>query len=444
MSKKSTFSIGGIHLNKHKISALSAIRDTPLPDMVYIPVKQHIGLPAVLKVAKGDKVKIGTLLAEADGIISANVHSSVAGEVIKTDEIPGCDGYPEQVVVIKTAPDEYEENIDISPDINRNIPQTAQEIISAIRNAGIVGLGGAGFPTAVKATVPENKKADCLIVNAVECEPYLTADGALMLEKAEQIVIGAKLLNKALGIQNAVIAIDENKPQAIEKLTKATKSYIGVNVLVCKSFYPQGGERQLINAVTGREVPSGKLPIDIGCIVQNVATVYAVYEAVIKRKPLYERILTVSGDLALTTPGNYRVRIGTPAEFILDLAQTDKNKIGKLLLGGPMMGTAAATLQTPVTKLISGLVVLGEEASRKPEETECIRCGKCAEICPVGLQPYAFSSDLRRNDTSRLRQLHVTDCIECGSCAYSCPAKIPLLDYCKLGKYELKKQKQGH
>ncbi len=444
MSNKKTFSIGGIHLNKRKISALSPIQTAPLPEIIYIPVKQHIGAPAVFKVSKGDKVKIGTLLAEADGIISANVHSSAAGEVIKIDDMPDSNGYPESVIVIKTAPDDYEAEIDLSPDINRNITQTQEEIVEAIRKAGIVGMGGAGFPTPVKTSIPENKKADYLIVNGIECEPYLTADGALMLEKAEQIIIGAKILNKALGIQNAIIAIDENKPQAIEKLTKITKSYIGVNVLVCKSIYPQGGERQLINAVTGREVPSGKLPIDVGCIVQNVATVYAVYEAVMKHKPLYERVLTVSGDKSLTTPGNYLVRIGTPAEFILDLAATHKPQIGKLLFGGPMMGTAAASLQTPITKLTAGLLILPETAAIKPEETNCIRCGKCAEICPVGLQPYAFAADLKRNDNSRLKQLHVMDCIECGSCAYSCPAKIPLLDYCKLGKYELKKQKQGN
>ena len=216
-----------------------------------------------------------------------------------------------------------------------------------------------------------------------------------------------------------------------------------MNVVVCKSIYPQGGERQLINAITGKEIPSGKLPIDVGCIVQNVETVYAVYEAVTKNKPLYERILTVSGDTALTTPGNYKVRIGTPAEFILDKAQTKKEKIGKLLAGGPMMGSSLISLQTPITKQTSGLLVLDEAHSYKPEESVCIRCGKCAEACPVGLLPFDIASYLKNNDFSRLRQLHVADCIECGSCAYTCPAKIPLLDYCKLGKYEFKKQRQG-
>ena len=277
MTHKKTFQIGGIHLDKHKISALNPIIDAGVPELVYIPVRQHIGAPAVLQKTKGDKVKIGTLLAAADGVVSADVHSSVAGEIVKIEEMPGSSGYQELTVVIKTAPDEFETGIDTGSDIVKEITASREEIISAIRKAGIVGMGGAGYPTPIKTELPENKKADCLIVNAIECEPYLTADGALMLEKAEQIIIGAKIINKALGIQNAVIAIDENKPQAIEKLTKISKSYIGVNVRVCKSKYPQGGERQLINAITGREVPSGRLPIDAGCIVQNVATVFAIY-----------------------------------------------------------------------------------------------------------------------------------------------------------------------
>lgn len=303
MTHKKTFQIGGIHLDKHKISALSPIIDAGVPELVYIPVRQHIGAPAVLQKTKGDKVKIGTLLAAADGVVSADVHSSVAGEIVKIEEMPGSSGYQELTVVIKTAPDEFEAGIDTGSDIVKEITASREEIISAIRKRPELSVwAGAGYPTPIKTGAPRKQKADCLIVNAIECEPYLTADGALMLEKAEQIIIGAKIINKALGIQNAVIAIDENKPQAIEKLTKISKSYIGVNVRVCKSKYPQGGERQLINAITGREVPSGKLPIDAGCIVQNVATVFAVYEAVMKHKPLYERILTVSGNTALTTP----------------------------------------------------------------------------------------------------------------------------------------------
>ena len=441
MCNKKTFSLGGIHLNKHKISALSPIQEAGVPPLVYIPVKQHIGAPAQIIVNVGDKVKIGTLLAKANEGISANVHSSVAGEIKKIEEIEAENGYSEQVITIQTSADEYEKGIDNSEEINNDIPQSLEEIKELIKSAGIVGMGGAGFPTPIKTSIPENKSIQYLIINGIECEPYLTADGALMLEKPEQIVIGAKILNKVLGIQNAIIAIDENKPQAIEKITKITKRYIGVNVAVCKSKYPQGGEKQLITAITGREVPSGRLPIDVGCVVQNVATVFAVYEAVMKHKPLYERIVAVSGDTSITTAGNYRTRIGTPAEYLLDLAQTDKSKISKLLFGGPMMGTAATNLHSPINKKTGGLLVLQAQEATKPDESCCIRCGKCAEVCPVGLMPFAIASNLRRNNTAPLKALHVADCIECGSCAYTCPAKVPLLDYCKLGKYEVHKQK---
>lgn len=441
MCNKKTFPLGGLHLNKQKISALSPIQDAGIPPLVYIPVKQHIGTPAQIIVAPGDKVKIGTLLAKANGALSANIHASVAGEVKKIEEIQGEKGYFEQVITIQTSADEYEAEIDTSPDINSNIPQDVEEIRQKITAAGLVGMGGAGFPTPIKTTIPENKSVQYLIINGIECEPYLTADGALMLEKPEQIVIGAKLLNKVLGIQNAIIAIGENKPQAIAKLTQVTKRYVGVNVAVCKSKYPQGGEKQLITAITGREVPAGKLPIDAGCVVQNVATTYAVYEAVMKNKPLYERIVTVSGDPSLTTAGNYLTRIGTPAEYLLDKAHTNKSQIGKLLFGGPMMGVSAVSLQAPITKKTGGLVVIDTASSLRQDETCCIRCGKCAEVCPMGLMPFAIASNLRRNNTAPLKALHVSDCIECGACSYICPAKVPLVDYCKLGKYEVNKQK---
>ena len=438
---KKTFSFGGLHLNKHKISALSPIQDAGVPPFVYIPIKQHIGSPAQIIVKQGDKVKIGTLLAQAYGTISANIHSSVAGEIKKIEEVQSESGYFEQVITIQTTADDYEAGIDTSTQISNDIPQNSAEIIELIKAAGIVGMGGAGFPTPIKTSIPANKSVQYLIINGIECEPYLTADGALMLEKPEEIVIGAKILNKILGIQNAIIAIDENKPLAIEKITQITKRYVGVNVTVCKSKYPQGGERQLINAVTEREVPSGKLPIDVGCVVQNVGTVFAVYEAVMKHKPLYERIVTVSGDTNLTTAGNYRVRVGTPADYLLNLAHTKQSQIGKLLFGGPMMGISSVSLQAPINKTTGGLIVIGTQDSLRAEESGCIRCGKCAEVCPMGLMPFAIASNLRRNNTAPLKALHAADCIGCGCCAYICPAKIPLVDYCKLGKYEANKQK---
>lgn len=440
MSNKKTFSIGGIHPDKHKITTHSPIEDAGLPEIVYIPVKQHIGSPAKILINKGDKVKVGTLLADADGIVSSDVHSSVSGEVLKVEEIEGEFGYLEQMITIKCEGDEWLETIDRTTDIIREISCNPEEIVHKIRIAGIVGMGGAGYPTPIKTQIPDGKKIECLIVNGIECEPYLTADDRLMIEKAEQIIVGAKIINKALGIQNAIIAVDENKPEAIEALRKITRSYVGVNVQVMKTKYPQGAEKQLIEAITGREVPSGRLPIEVGCIVQNVGTVNAVYEAVQKNKPLFERVVTISGDAA-EIPSNFMVRIGTPASFLINKVHGNPAEIGKIIFGGPMMGTSAVNINAPITKLTSGILLLKEDEAYKPEETVCIRCGKCLEVCPVGLMPFAIACNVRENDYHEMKKLHVTDCIECGSCAYICPAKLPLLDYCKLGKYELKKSK---
>lgn len=440
MIKTKTFAFGGIHPQKYKITTDSPIIDAGLPEFVYIPVKQHIGSPAKILVTKGDKVKTGTLLADADGVVSADVHSSVSGTVEKIEAVEGEFGYHEDMITIKVEGDEKEASLDSSVDVINKIPDSPQEIISKIRSAGIVGMGGAGYPTPIKTTIPEGKKIDCLIINGIECEPYLTADDRLMIEKAEQIVIGAKILNKALGIQNAIIAIDENKPQAIETITKITKRYIGVNVQICQTKYPQGSEKHLIYALTGKEIPSGKLPADVGCVVQNVGTVYAIYEAVMKNKPLYERIVTISGDKCLH-PANYRVRIGTPASYLIDKAGGMAEDVVQVVFGGPMMGTSAYNINAPITKLTSGILLLSEEMTHKPEEQACIRCGKCAEACPMGLRPFLIGRLVRANMIAETKECDVLDCIECGCCAFTCPAHIPLLDYCKLAKFELKRKK---
>ena len=439
MSKIKTFSVGGIHPDKYKITSDLPIRDAGIPDMLYVPVKQHIGAPAKILVKKGDRVKVGTLLADADGIVSADVHAPASGEVVKIEEIVGEVGYLEQMITIKTDGDEWEESIDRSLDIVREITASPEQIVATIRAAGIVGMGGAGYPTPIKATVPAGKKIDCIILNGIECEPYLTADDRLMQEKAEQIIIGAKILNKALGIQKAIIAIDENKPHAIETMRKLTRSYVGVNVAVCATKYPQGSEKQLIAAVTGREVPPGCLPVDVNCVVQNVGTVYAVYEAVQKHKPLFERIVTVSGD-DVKNPGNYRVRIGTPASYLIEQVQPSETP-GKIIFGGPMMGTAATNLAAPVTKTTSGILLLKTASVLDPEQTACIRCGRCIEVCPQGLQPFAITGYVRRGEYQEAKKIHVLDCMECGSCSYTCPARIPLTYYCKLAKYEIRKKK---
>ena len=439
MTKLKTFKKGGIHPDKYKITTDSPIIFAGIPEVVTIPVKQHIGSPAKILVSPGDKVKVGTLIADADGIVSADVHSSVSGEVLKVEAVEGEFGYLEDMITIKVEGDEFEETIDRSLTIDREITFTSEEIIQKIREAGIVGMGGAGYPTPIKTTIPEDKKVDTLIVNGIECEPFLTADDRLMIEKAEQIVIGAKIINKALGIQNAIIAIDENKPKAIELLSQITKTYIGVNVQVCATKYPQGGEKQLITAITGREVPSGKLPSDAGCLVQNVGTIFAVYEAVMKNKPLYERIVTISGDTCLH-PANYLVRIGTPASYLIEQAGGLPPETSQVIFGGPMMGTSAFNINAPITKTTSGILLLSDKLSAKCPETDCIRCGKCVDVCPIGLQPYLIGALMQNHQIDGLKNCHVLDCIECGCCAYTCPAHIPLLDYCKLAKMELRKK----
>lgn len=440
--KIKTFPLGGIHLDKHKITSDKPIKEAGLPEFVYIPIKQHIGSPSIIKVKKGDKVKVGTLLADADGVVSADVHSSVSGEIVKIDDIVDADAYLSTMIVIKVEGDEYETTIDRTHEIKHEIPDSAEEIIKRIKASGIVGMGGAGYPTPIKATVPEGKKVSTLIVNGIECEAFLTADDRLMVEHAEEIIIGAKILNKALGIQNAIIAIDENKPKAIEIMKKLTRKYVGVNVRVCESKYPQGAEKQLIKAITGKEVPSGKLPIDVHCIVQNVGTVHAVYEAVQKNKPLFERIITVTGDDAAENPQNFRARIGTPASFLIKQVTQHPEHIGKVIFGGGMMGVSAVNMDAPVTKLTSGILLLNDKDATKPPETACIRCARCAEACPMGLRPFAIATAIRNHDNNSLKQLHIMDCIECGSCSFICPARIPLLDYCKLGKMEIRKQKK--
>ena len=435
-----TFPQGGIHPKKYKLSSNSPIESIPLPETVYISMAQHRGKPAKPIVAKGDKVKVGTLIGEADGDFSANVHSSISGEVKKIDTVLNEFGFPQLSVIIKVEGEEWEEGIDCSNNIISEITKGKNEIISAIKNAGIIGLSGSAFPTAVKLNVPEGKKIDTIILNGIECEPYFTSDDRIMQEKAEEIVIGAKILNKFFGIQNAIIAIDENKPQAIEIMRKITAKYVGVNVAVCETKYPQGSEKQLIKAITGREVPPGKLPADVGCLVQNVGTVFAIYEAVQKNKPIVDSIITVAGD-CVENPRNFLVKVGTPASFLLKYAGIEYEKAEKIIFGGPMMGRAATNVDAPTTKTSAGILLLGKNSLAQDTAEECMRCGCCVEGCPMGLQPYLIVDRVKDDNASELKKLNVMSCIECGCCTYSCPAKIRLLDYCKIAKSKVMNQK---
>lgn len=428
-----TFRIGGIHPPENKLSAGKPVEVLPIPSQVVIPLGQHIGAPATATVKKGDEVKVGTIIAQAGGFVSANIHSSVSGKVLKIDNVYDSSGYPKPAVFISVEGDEWEEGIDRSPAIVKECNLDAKEIVAKISAAGIVGLGGATFPTHVKLSPPPGNKAEILIINAVECEPYLTSDHVLMLEHGEEIMIGVSILMKAIQVNKAVIGVENNKKDAIAHLTKLATAYPGIEVMPLKVQYPQGGEKQLIDAVIRKQVKSGALPISTGAVVQNVGTVFAVYEAVQKNKPLVERIVTVTGK-KLSRPSNLLVRIGTPIAALIEAAGGLPENTGKIIGGGPMMGRALLSLDVPVTKGSSGVLILDrEEAVRKPMR-DCIRCAKCVGVCPMGLNPAFLMRDTLYKSWETAEKGNVVDCIECGSCSFTCPANRPLLDYIRQAK----------
>ena len=428
-----TFKLGGVHPAENKFSAGKAIETLPIPKTVYIPICQHIGAPAQAIVKRGDEVKVGQVIAKSSGFVSTNIHSSVSGKVSKIDLFMDSSGYKKQCVVIDVEGDEWESTIDRSPALKKECGVDAKGIIDKVLEAGIVGLGGATFPTHVKLSPPPGMKAEVLLLNGVECEPYLTSDHRLMLEKGEEIMVGTTLLMKAIGVNRAVIGIENNKPDAIKQLSELAKEYSGIEVCPLKVKYPQGGEKQLIKAVTGKEVPSGALPIAVGAVVNNVGTAFAVYEAVMKNKPLLERVVTVTGK-SVKNPSNYMVRIGTPVGELIEAAGGLPEDTGKIISGGPMMGRALTTTDAPVTKGTSGILIMQNLEAQRNAMEPCIRCGKCVTVCPMGLEPYLLMSLSEKNLWDRLEKNYVMDCIECGSCSYTCPANRPLLDYIRLGK----------
>ena len=428
-----TFRIGGIHPPENKLSAGKKITALAAPKQVIIPLSQHIGAPAQAVVKKGDLVKVGTLVAKAGGFVSANIHSSVSGKVNKIDNALDSSGYKRPAIYIDVEGDEWEETIDRSDALVKDCTLSSKEIVDKIAAAGIVGLGGATFPTQVKLMPPPGSKAEIIIINAVECEPYLTSDHSLMMEKGEQILVGVTLLMKAVNVNKAVIGIENNKPDAIAHLTKLAAAYPGIEIMPLKVQYPQGGEKQLIQATTGKFVPSGGLPIAVGAVVQNVGTVYAVYEAVMKHKPLFERVVTVTGK-SLKEPGNYLCRIGTPISQLIEAAGGLPEDTGKVIGGGPMMGKALTNTSIPVTKGTSGILLMRQEESTRKEYRNCIRCSKCVNVCPMGLEPYYLMVLGEHNKLEMLESEKIMDCIECGSCSFTCPANRPLLDVIRLAK----------
>lgn len=433
-----TFPMGGVHPEENKISTHAAIEQIPLPEQVVVLMNQHLGAPATPVVAKGDQVKVGQLIGEAQTFMCANVHSPVSGTVLKVESCKDAFGLAKPAVYIQVQGDEWEESIDRTPDIKRQCDLTPTEIVDKLKAMGIVGLGGATFPAHIKYAVPPGKKAEYLIINAVECEPYLTSDHRVMLEHAEEICVGVSILRKALGVPNAYIGIENNKPEPIAVMKAMASQFEGIVVEPLKVKYPQGAEKQLINAITGRRVPSGKLPIDVGCVVSNVGTAFAVYEAIQKNKPLIENILTVTGK-ALPTQHNYQVRIGISYNDIIRHALGElPETTGKVISGGPMMGKAMCNLDAPTTKGASSVLVMDEKEAQRRPETACIRCGKCADACPMGLEPYLFSALVRNDRIEKAQQRNILDCIECGCCFFSCPANKPLTDEIRLGKNKVR------
>lgn len=405
-----------------------------LPRQAVFPLSQHIGAPAVAIVKRGDKVKVGMKIAEAGGFVSAAVFSSVSGTVSKIDSVTDASGYRKPAVFIDVEGDEWEDGIDRSPELVSACSLSSEEIIAKIKNAGVVGMGGACFPTHVKLSPPPGVRAECVIINGVECEPYLTADHRLMLEKPDQILVGVELLMRAAKVNRAYIGIEANKADAIRLLTEKAASHPGIEVVPLQMKYPQGGEKQLIDAIIGRQVPAPPaIPIHVGAVVQNVGTAYAVYEAVQKNKPLLERVVTVTGR-SVKHPSNFLTRIGTPVSQLIEAAGGLPDNAGKVISGGPMMGKALATLDAPVCKGSSGVLIMDDEEARRAEPQPCIRCAKCVSVCPMGLEPYLLATCSARGDWERVEHEMILSCIECGSCQFTCPSHRPMLDYIRLGK----------
>lgn len=402
----------------------------PKGNLVF-PMSQHIGAPCEPTVKKGDRVLVGQKIGEAKGFVSAPIYSSVSGTVKEVAMLPHAGGTKVLSIVIEN---DYQN--ELSPTITSRKDYSMlskEELLKIIQEAGIVGMGGAGFPTHVKLSPPPDKKIDSIIVNGAECEPYLTCDHRLMLENTKEIVEGLKIVLQMFPEAKGYIAIENNKPDALLAMRNAVKDTSRIEVVALKTKYPQGAEKQLIYAVTKREVPSGKLPADTGCIVQNVGTVYEIYNAVVNGQPLIERIVTITGE-AVKEPKNLRVKLGTSFKELVEACGGFSEQAEKIISGGPLMGTTVTSLELPVMKGTSGILCLTKKQAVLPEESSCIRCAKCVDACPMNLVPSILNSYSVRREYELFEENHGMDCIECGCCSLVCPAKRHLTQSCREGK----------
>ena len=425
---------GGVYIHQgEELSNEAAIKDAPLLDKYIVALQQHIGAPAKLLVKKGDEVKKGQKLADAGGFVSSPIHCPTSGTVTGIIMNPGPMGTDVQSVeVTSDGNDEWGSDLEPIADWQNADPNDLKQRVG---DAGIVGMGGAAFPAFVKLSPPPEKTIDTLVLNGAECEPYLTADNRLMLEMPEKVIEGSAILAKILGVKNIFIGVEDNKADAIKTL-KEKGPKLGVQTKELRVRYPQGAEKQLIYALTGRRVPNGGLPMEAGCVVQNVGTAAAVYDAVVEGKPLIERITTVTGE-PVTNPGNWRFRLGTPVFKALELAGGVKEAPAKVIMGGPMMGFAQTTLDITVMKNSSGILLLSEKDVTQYENKACIRCGKCVDVCPMDLMPATLSTQIENERFDLAEQTHVMSCIECGSCSYVCPSMRPLVQHFRRAKSEI-------
>lgn len=431
---------GGVHPpHRKKKTKKLAVEQMAAPDILYVPVSQHIGAPAKVLVARNDLVKTGQLIAEAGGFVSANIHSPVSGKVKEIKKMSVVGGNLVDVIVIENdKEDTVAENIKPYGKVEE---LDSARLLEIVKEIGLVGMGGATFPTHVKLSPPPDSPVDTVILNGAECEPYLTADHRLMLEEAEDIVNGLRAFMKILGVDKGYIGIEDNKPDCIKTMQEATSKYDNIKVVGLKTKYPQGAEKQLINVITGKEVPSGGLPAAVGCVVSNVATAAQLSRSLRTGMPLIDRICTVTGE-AIANPKNLRIKIGTLYSDIIEYCGGYAGEVAKIVSGGPMMGIAVPDSNIPSNKGTSGILCMSPQEAYIPPTENCIKCGRCVDICPAFLEPVYIASYAKKGMYEKADEFYALDCIECGSCSFICPSKRPLLQMIRVAKKQIQSQKR--